>query len=102
MKLLIILLVFSGFANAQVPNYFWARSAGGNGMDNGQSVATDAGGNTIVTGYFTSPSIIFGTITLTNPNNLGYADFFLVKYDAGGNVLWAKTQAEALMIMAIV
>jgi len=90
MKLLIILLVFSGFANAQLPGYVWARSAGGNGMDNGQSVARDAGGNTIVTGYFTSPSIIFGTVTLTNPSNLGYADFFLVKYDAGGNVLWAR------------
>jgi hypothetical protein len=90
-KLLIIALVFSGFANAQLPNYLWAKSAGGTGMDNCNSVATDASGNILVTGYFTSPSITFGTTTLTNANNTGVADIFLVKYDAGGNILWAKS-----------
>jgi hypothetical protein len=90
-KFLMIALVFAGFANAQVPNYLWAKGAGGNGMDNGNSVATDASGNIIVTGYFTSASITFGTITLTNANSTGIADIFIVKYDAGGNVLWAKS-----------
>jgi hypothetical protein len=90
-KLLIIALVFADFANAQLPNYLWAKNAGGNGMDNGNSVATDASGNILVTGYFTSSSITFGTTTLTNASSTGTADIFLVKYDAGGNVLWAKS-----------
>jgi hypothetical protein len=89
-KLLIILLVFTSFVRAQLPNYLWAKSEGGDGMDNGNSVATDASGNVIVTGYFTSTTIAFGTTTLTNPNSLGTAEFFIVKYDASGNVLWAK------------
>jgi hypothetical protein len=90
-RLLIIVLLFTGFSNAQVPSFLWAKGVGGDGMDNGNSVATDASGNCIVTGYFTSTNIAFGTTTLTNPDILGTAEFFVVKYDAGGNVLWAKS-----------
>ena len=73
---------------AQSPNYLWAKSAGGTSSDYGRSVATDASGNTFVTGVFYSTSITFGSYTLTNA---GYADIFLVKYDASGNVIWAKS-----------
>jgi len=40
-----------------------------------------------VTGFFWSPTITFGSTTLTNAG--GY-DMYIVKYDASGNVLWAK------------
>ena len=42
-------------------------------------VATDASGNVYVTGYFGSPSITFGTTTLTNNannNGIGYAYYY--------------------------
>lgn len=91
-KLLIITLALAGSANAQLPSYLWAKGAGGNSMDNGMSVATDASGNSIVTGYFISPAITFGTTVLTNADSLGNAaDVFIVKYNAGGTVLWAKS-----------
>jgi len=70
----------------------WAKSVGGAYDDRGQSVSTDASGNVFMTGYFISPTISFGTTTLTNTyaSNL-YSDFFIVKYDSSGNVLWAKS-----------
>jgi Secretion system C-terminal sorting domain/Beta-propeller repeat len=67
----------------------WATSAGGSDYDNPHGIATDGGGNVYVTGGFLSPSITFGTTTLTNATS-GYEDMFIVKYTASGNVLWAK------------
>ncbi len=70
----------------------WAKSAGGTDEDEGYGIATDASGNVLATGYFTSPTITFGSFTLTNPINIGIApDIFIVKYDSSGTVLWAKS-----------
>ena len=68
-------------------NVLWARRAGGSGVDVANRVAADAGGNIWVTGRFRSSSISFGSTTL---NNIGSDDIFVVKYDPGGNALWAK------------
>jgi PKD repeat protein len=73
----------------QSGNVIWATSDGGTGYDYGISIAVDASGNTYVTGSFDSPSITFGSTTLTNPNI--YDDMFIVKYDASGNVVWANS-----------
>ncbi len=78
--------------NAQTPNWQWAKSAGGTGSAFGLIVSTDAIGNVFMTGYFKSPTITFGTTTLTNA---GSNDIFIVKYDATGNVLWAKSVGGA-------
>jgi hypothetical protein len=72
-------------------NVLWAKSAGGTGNKLSTGVCTDASGNVIITGYFTSPTITFGTSMLTNTINNTY-DFFIVKYDTSGNVLWAKSE----------
>jgi hypothetical protein len=69
-------------------NVLWALSEGGTDFDYGYGIATDAGGNVLVTGRFDSPSITFGATVLTNA---GARDMFIVKYDAGGNVLWANS-----------
>jgi hypothetical protein len=71
-------------------NVLWARSAGGNDREVGNSVSVDINGNAFVTGYFRSPSITFGSTILTNTNN-GSSDIFIVKYDTNGNVIWAKS-----------
>jgi hypothetical protein len=70
-------------------NLLWAKSAGGNGNDISSGISTDANGNVLVTGYFESAFIIFGTDTLTK-TSAGGREIFVVKYDASGNILWAK------------
>jgi hypothetical protein len=74
-----------------VGNALWAKSAGGTGLNNDGAfgICTDVLGNAFVTGAFDSPSIIFGSFTLTHPLSTS-GDIFTVKYDIGGNVVWAK------------
>ncbi|MGE5363644.1 MAG: SBBP repeat-containing protein [Bacteroidota bacterium] len=70
-------------------NVLWAQSYGTAYTDRGISVVTDASGNVYMTGCFSSAQITFGT---TPPiENAGNSDVFLVKYDAAGDVLWAKS-----------
>lgn len=83
------MLVFIIKVNAQSPNWTWVNSNGGTDYDWGQSVASDAIGNTVVVGAFYSPTIVFGSTVLTNPNAGKYTSFF-VRYDINGNVIWAK------------
>lgn len=52
------------------------------------AIATDAVGNSYITGGFTSSSLALGSVTLTN---VGGRDFFICKYDVNGNVVWAKS-----------
>jgi hypothetical protein len=73
---------------AQSPDWNWAKGATGTNDDVGTSIGVDSNGNSYVTGYYDSPTILFGTYTLTNA---GSRNIFIVKYDANGNVLWAKS-----------
>jgi hypothetical protein len=72
-------------------NVQWAKSAGGTSSDCGYSVSTDAIGNAFVAGYFDSPTITFGTDTLTNA---GSGDIFIAKYTPSGNAIWAKRAGD--------
>ncbi|MBS4027701.1 MAG: SBBP repeat-containing protein [Ignavibacteriales bacterium] len=71
-------------------NVVWAKSAGGTNSDYGYGIAVDANGNSLLTGYFRSPTITFGTTTLTNSSS-DTADIFIVKYDTSGDVVWARS-----------
>jgi len=59
-------------------NYLWARTLGGSHEDEGYSVIEVSGGDLVVTGR----TVSFGA---------GSDDILLVKFDANGNFLWAKT-----------
>ena len=67
-------------------NVLWANSAGGNGSEYSNGIATDFSGNVCITGWFDSPLLAFGSTTLMASSE----DIFVTKYDANGNVLWAK------------
>jgi hypothetical protein len=73
-------------------NVIWAESASGSGNDNSNSISSDAIGNTYITGWFQSTTIVFGSTTLTN---VGGNDIFIAKYDTLGNVLWARSSGGA-------
>ncbi len=52
-------------------------------------IASDPAGNVFMFGYFSTPSIRLGAVTLTNAYDLD-AQYFIAKYDPLGNLLWAK------------
>lgn len=72
-------------------NLVWLDGAGGNSFDSGKSITTDTYGNIYVTGNYSSPSITFGSFTLTNS---GGNDIFIVKYDTSGSVIWARSEGN--------
>jgi gliding motility-associated-like protein len=73
-------------------NVQWAKSAGGTMFDSGFSVNTDQSGGVYVSGFIRSPASSFGAYVLANS---GIQNVFLAKYDASGNVLWAKSGGGA-------
>lgn len=66
-------------------NVMWARQSHGGGSY-GSRIAADGVGNCYLTGWFTG-AILLGSISLTS---IGYHDIFVAKYNAAGQVLWAK------------
>lgn len=66
----------------------WTESFGGSQSDRGLGVAVDGLGNVFVCGFYTG-SIDFGNgVSLTSN---GGQDAFVLKLDANGNALWART-----------
>ncbi len=70
-------------------NELWAKGFGDVGLDIGYDISISNTNDIYVTGSFKSPQLTFGTYTLTN-NGMG--DFFVIRYDALGNELWAKSE----------
>jgi hypothetical protein len=65
----------------------WVNSLGSTSVDQGKKIVKDAAGNSYVTGFFS------GTMSLDGSNVLssaGKRDIFLAKYDASGNLEWAR------------
>jgi len=67
----------------------WAKNAGSTSSDYAKGIALDATGNIYITGNFSGTATFYGTpnVALTTG---GQWDVFIAKYDAMGNVLWAK------------
>ena len=81
---------------AQDGTLLWARSAGGVSSDVGAGIATNARGNSYVTGNF------FGTATFgageaneTVLGSAGFFDLFVAKYARDGTLLWATSAGGA-------
>ena len=66
--------------------HVWSQRFGGTSRDKGVGVATDAGGNVVVTGLFNG-TVDFGGGPLTSA---GGVDVFLAKYNAAGTHVWSQ------------
>ena len=89
-------LVNQGFADIFVTKYapngsvLWAKEFGGPSYDEAYAIDVDDNGNVYLSGYFYSSTLSFGPYSVQNTNSL-YSEVFLVKLDAGGTPLWAKS-----------
>lgn len=69
-------------------NIIWAKSAGGSSDDYPYGIAVTPSSNIYITGSYNSPTLAFGSVTITNSTG---SNIFLAKYNGSGNALWAKT-----------
>ena len=89
-------------ANVYIAKYspsgiaLWAHNYGTTSYNESWGVAADAAGNAYITGNYRGASITFGAFTLTNFNT-DVDGIFVVKYDAAGNVVWAKNGTGAAL-----
>lgn len=83
--LFLIFFCFCFYISKAQPGWEWAYNFGADNNEFGRSIAIDNFGNIYVTGYF-DDSINFESTTLYSN---GYSDFFLVKYNKLGNLIWA-------------
>ena len=68
----------------------YAKGIGGVNHDAGLSIATDASGNTYITGIFRDTADFDPEGGTQNLISKGNADIFFAKFDVNGNYLWAK------------
>lgn len=73
-------------AGEPLPDFLWARRAGGGDTGSGNAIAADAAGSVLVAGQFRGTNV-FGP---TNLISAGEDDGFVAKYDASGTLLWAR------------
>ena len=75
-------------------NILWAKSYGGNGMDDSYGLTISHDNKLYLTGNFSSSVINFGATSLvysgSHPTSLG-ACIFLAEFDTSGNPGWAKS-----------
>lgn len=78
-------------------NFIWARCGQGQSFDQGYGITVDPSGNCYTVGNYDSPTLSFGTTTLTNPSG---TCLFLTKHDASGNLIWAKSIPQSTASIA--
>ena len=76
-------------------NYLWAKRFGDTTGDTGKSIAIDSSGNVLVTGDFTGTIDFDPGAGVTNRTSNGSYDFFILKLDSSGNLIWAKSVGGA-------
>lgn len=72
-------------------NFVWAKKIGGTSDDYGYFIQTDASGNIYITGSFAGTVDFDPGTGTSNLTSNGGDDIFVMKMDATGNLLWAKS-----------
>ncbi len=67
-------------------NFRWANKAGGAFVDEGNAIAIDTGGHTVITGKF-SGAVTFDGIALASSRLF---NTFIARYDPDGNLQWVR------------
>jgi hypothetical protein len=73
-------------------NFVWAKHFGGTGFDLSSGICTDTSGNVYLTGFFEGTVDFDPSANIFNLTaNVNATDSFIVKLDANGNFIWAKS-----------
>lgn len=86
----IALMLSSLIVKAQYPELNWAKNIGSTSTDNGLAVTSDAAGNIFVTGFFAGTVDFDPGAGIVNLTAAGSTDIFVTKFNAAGNLVWAK------------
>jgi len=88
-KLFFSIFLFTTVVNAQ---YFdWAKSIGGITEDNVEDLTVDNFGNLYITGFFSGTLDFDPGVDVYNLTSNRLEDIFVLKLDANGNFIWAKS-----------
>lgn len=71
-------------------NFIWAKTFGGSGNDQANSIEGDGLGNVLVTGLFNGSLDFDPGIATYTMSSFGSSDVFVSKFDGLGNFVWAK------------
>ncbi|MBS1683050.1 MAG: IPT/TIG domain-containing protein, partial [Bacteroidetes bacterium] len=72
-------------------NFLWVQTTGGTGGEGGRSLALDASGNIIVAGIYSGTTDLNPGAAVNSFTAAGSLDIFILKLDATGNYIWAKS-----------
>lgn len=73
---------------AQIPEWSWAKSIGGNRVETIEQMEIDSAGNAYVTGSFRSSNITIAGINYAA--SVSSPRFYFIKYNTSGAIQWAK------------
>jgi autotransporter-associated beta strand protein len=76
-------------------DFVWARQIGGFGDDYGNSIAVGSDGSVYITGSFQYWADFDPGAGYSYLESAGYADIFVTKLDAAGNLVWARQMGGA-------
>jgi Secretion system C-terminal sorting domain/Beta-propeller repeat len=88
------LLICYNFSFAQ-PGLYWAKSFGGSGRDEGNSVVVDASGNLYTCGSFVNTVDFDPGAGTANATDQSVRDMYVSKFDANGNFVWTQNYGSA-------
>jgi len=72
-------------------NFIWAVSMGSDAyLERGESISVDNKENIYVTGYFEGTVDFDPGVNILNLTSNGCSDFFILKLDSSGNLIWVK------------
>lgn len=97
-KLLIALLLVSQYSIAQTLE--WGTTIGGSETEHARKVKTDSNGNVYLTGYFSGTTDFDPSANTFELTSNGEQDIFVLKLDANGSFVWAKSVGGGLFDQA--
>ena len=75
-------------------NFIWAKNVGSTGDDRGESIKTDLSGNLYICGSFRNTADFDPGPADFELTSEGQSDIFILKLDASGNFIWARSMGS--------